>query len=442
MVGDALIAAIVFLVVLAGIVSRKIDEVALALLGVVAMVVLVRGYSVEEAFSYIDWDIMAILFGMWVITGYMIRGGLAEAVVDKLLDVTRDYKLVILLLALAAGFLSILVDNVLVILIFGAIALDLAKKARADPILAVLLIGFSANFMGTAMLMGDLPPQLLHSIAGVEFLDFLWWRGKPSSFPLLTLTFLLVTWIFYRLFLANQPAARVPHEESRILEQEDRGRDPDKRLLLRISLVFFALTILGMALRPRLGVPLGFITVSGAAALAVVVEILRLLGRRGLPGFPEIIGEVEWRALLFYASLFSLVGGLQASGLLEDMAGPILPYLSRGLFEAYTVSYWMVGLLSMVVEHDALLLTFLYMIRDAALQAGIDPHPLYWGMAWSATLASNATTAAAPALYIAVVLLEKDGYRVSGRTFLRYSLVYAGLSLLIMYIVTVLFWLH
>jgi hypothetical protein len=41
--------------------------------------------------------------------------------------------------------------------------------------------GFSANFMGTALLLGDLPPQMLHSVAGAEFFDFIWQFGRPSS---------------------------------------------------------------------------------------------------------------------------------------------------------------------------------------------------------------------------------------------------------------------
>ncbi len=195
-----------------------------------------------------------------------------------------------------------------------------------------------------------------------------------------------------------------------------------------------------MALRPMLGVPLGFITISGASALALTIEILRATGR-DLPDFEEIVADVEWRALLFYASLFTLVGALEVSGVLERIAESLIPYLTGSPLEAYTVSYWMVAVLSTFVEHDALLMTFLFLVKEAAASAGFDPGHLYWGMAWSATLASNMTTAAAPALYVAVVLLEKEGYKVTGKTFLKYSIPYILLSLIIHYIVTVMLWL-
>ncbi len=430
---ELLIASIIFLAVIAAIISRYIDEVAAAIFGTILLVVLLSSYDVEEAFSYIDWDILGILLGMWLITGYMIKGGLAETVVEKLTKITDDYKKLIILLALTSGFLSMLVDNVLVILLFGSITLEIAKKAKANPILALLLIGFSANFMGTALLMGDLPPQLLHKIAGAEFLDFIIWNGKLSSFPLLTITFLLVTYFYYKIFFRYSTVTKVKIERK---ESENINKP-----LLYVSIIFFFLTIFGMALRPRLGVPLGFITIAGASALSITIEIIRKTSKTPMPEFHEIIADVEWRALLFYASLFTLVGGLDASGVLAKVAEELIPYLSASPLYSYTVSYWLVALFSTFVEHDALLMTFLFLIKEAATSAAFNPYPLYWGMAWSATLASNMTTAAAPALYVALVMLEKEGYRVTGKTFLKYSIPYVMLSLIIHFIITILIWL-
>ena len=74
-----------------------------------------------------------------------------------------------------------------------------AAGARAahpgDPL--VLMIGFSANFMGTALLLGDLTPQKLHSVAGAEFCDFIWQHGRPSSFPILMTAFISTLGIMY-----------------------------------------------------------------------------------------------------------------------------------------------------------------------------------------------------------------------------------------------------
>jgi len=426
---EAALATILFIMVILAIVLRIVEEAVAALLGVFLMIIL-TSYTPEQAFNYIDWDVMAILFGMWIITGYMIKAGFSYVVLSNIKKRVSSYRALLMLLAVAAGFISMFVDNVLVILLFGSLVLEAARRSNANPVLAVLLIGFSANFMGTALLMGDLPPQLLHSVAGAEFLDFIWSHGRPSSFILLTITFIITIGSYYWIFVRKEPD-KLPQ----ISEDENKV---NKGLLL-VSSTFFVLTVIGMALRPMLGVPLGFITMMGASSLALTVELARKAGK-DWPGFDDILLEVEWRALLFYASLFSLVGGLEHSGALYRAAESLIPYLNIGGITAYSLAYWVVGGLSSIVEHDSLLLTFLYIIKNAAGAGGFNPWPLYWGMAWSATLASNTTTAAAPALYVALTLAEEKGYRVSPKEFLKYSIPFAWISLVVHFIISAIIW--
>ncbi len=425
------VAAAIFLVVVAGIVSRIIDESILGLSGLIIMIILTK-YTPLEAFHIIDWNVIAILLGMWVITGYLIEGGFAELVVDSVARRVHSYRLFLLAMVILAGFVSILVDNVLVILLFGSIVLEAARKAGGDPVLAILFVGFAANFMGTALLMGDLPPQLLHSVAGAEFLDFIWSHGRPSSFPLLTITFLLVVALMYRLFLSKEPENIV---EISPQELEKRINKP----VLLIGAAGFLATVTGMAIRPILGVPLGFITMSGAAFTALVAELYNRLTKKGVP-VERALEHVEWRALLFYASLFGLVGGLEINGVLENAAHHLMGFLSSSPYVAYSVFYWAVAALATIIEHDALLLTFLYLVRDASRMAGVNAWPLYWGMAWSATLASNLTVAAAPALYVAISMAEKEGYHVKPSTFFKYSVPFVLSSLIIQYLITLPLW--
>ncbi len=426
---EAALATILFMIVILAIVLRIVEEAVAALIGVFLMIIL-TSYTSEQAFNYIDWDVMAILFGMWIITGYMIKAGFSHVVLNNIKKRVSSYRALLMLLAVAAGFISMFVDNVLVILLFGSLVLEAARRSNANPVLAVLLIGFSANFMGTALLMGDLPPQLLHSVAGAEFLDFIWSHGRPSSFILLTITFVITLGSYYWIFVRKEP--------DKLPQISDDENTVNKGLLL-VSSTFFVLTIIGMALRPMLGVPLGFITMIGASSLALTVELAKKAGK-DWPGFDDILLEVEWRALLFYASLFSLVGGLEHSGALYKAAESLIPYLNIGGITAYSLAYWVVGGLSSIVEHDALLLTFLYIIKNAAATGGFNPWPLYWGMAWSATLASNTTTAAAPALYVALTLAEEKGYRVSPKEFLKYSIPFAWISLVVHFIISAIVW--
>jgi Na+/H+ antiporter NhaD/arsenite permease-like protein len=94
-----------------------------------------------------------------------------------------------------------------------------------------------------------------------------------------------------------------------------------------------------------------------------------------------------------------------------------------------------------VVEHDAYILTILYVIRDLGETNGIDPWPLYWALVWAGTLGSNLTIAGAPALYVALTMGEKeDGIKWPLKKFLSYSVPYVIVSLVVCYLLMLLIW--
>ena len=83
-----------------------------------------------------------------------------------------------------SGFISMFIDNVVVVLMLAPVVFHIRKLYRFEATAAILFIGLCSNFMGTALLLGDLPPQMLHSVSGVEFLGFICaqprWTGAHS----------------------------------------------------------------------------------------------------------------------------------------------------------------------------------------------------------------------------------------------------------------------
>lgn len=429
-----LVALGIFVATVIGIILLPLDRLAVTLAGLVALI-LATEYTHVEAFRLVEWDVIMILLGMWIIAEYISRSSLPEAIVEYLTSRVASYSRLMFSMLLVVGFVSLFLDNVLVILLFSKLAIDIARASGRSPLTAALLVGIAANYMGTGLLMGDLPPQLLHVIAGAEFMDFIVFRGRPGSLLLLLASFALTLLILYR-FLFSRGAGRA----APVTVRAGGGGVRVDRELAVLSVSFLVITMVLMALRPLLGVKLGFITFSTAVALSLAVELMKRR-RPDLPGLEEILQSIEWRALIFYAALFSLVGGLEVNGVIEFIASRILVFLEGDPLVAYTVFYAVTGLLSMVIEHDALLLAMLYIVRDAAELAGIDPWPIYWGLAWAATLGSNATIAGAPALYVAVNIAEREVGRVSGLSILKVTVPFATVSLAIHYVLTVLLFL-
>ena len=402
-----------------------------ALLGVAAMVWL-GVMSDEDAFKYVDWNVMAILVSIWLIAGYFGKSGVPSWLSVQALRLSGGRPgLLVMILTFLAGVISMFVDNVVTILMMAPVALPLARALGIPATPVILMIGFGANFMGTALIIGDLPPQMLHSVAGAEFFDFIWQDGRPSSFPILMLTFLVTLGAMWAYGFRGR---------KRVTDLAALGIDAriPNPLFAAIVVGWFVGTVVAMSLREVIGVKLGFIALTGAVSLVLVLE---MLGDRVEAGsFEGSVQALDWRAIFFYIALFALVGGLEKAQILELLAHQMTPVFRENYALGATLLYWVTVPIVGLVEHDAYILTFLYTIRDLG-QAGIEPWPLYWMLLWAGTLGSNLTVAGAPALYVALSLAEKEEKRkVSLREFLAWSIPFTLVCSLVCYALGMLIW--
>ena len=431
-----LAAIIIFSVTIFLVITGVIDTVISAFLGVLAMIVC--GVMTDfDAFKFVDWNVIFILIGIWVIAIYLGKTGLPEYLASKLLVLSKgNVALFITLIGTAAGFISILVDNVVVVLMMAPVLFSVSRRYHFKACGAVLFIGLCSNFMGTALLLGDLPPQLLHSVTGIEFDGFVWHSGRPSSFFVLTATYGVVVSVFYVIFAKKFQGQKMdfdPHDLNP-------GKHIKNRLFAWLVCLVFGGTVVAMAIRPVFGVHLGWITLCGAAILVFLLEIFRK--KLDVPSFEQILAELDWRAVMFYVCLFALVGGLEKGGVIEVIAHWLVPHIQSSLAMGVTALYWVSAAICGIVEHDAYILTLLYVIRDLSAESTkIEPWPLYWSLLWAGTLGSNLTIAGAPALFVAVNLGEKeDRCKLSMREFFSYTVIYVFVSLVICYAITMVLW--
>jgi len=430
-------AVAIFLITIVLLVSRVINSVVIALCGVMAMVV--AGVMSEvEAFGFVDWNVIAILVSIWIIASYFGKTGVPEYLAARVLKLANgNLALFVTLIGLLSGFLSMFVDNVVVILIMAPVLFEVSKKYKFETFAPLLFIGFCSNFMGTALLLGDLPPQLLHSVTGIEFYEFIWQAGRPSSFVILTITYLVVVSVFYFLFKQKFESVSVGVG----FAQESGSRYVKDRRFAFIVCLMFAATIILMSLRQVTGFRLGFLAFVGAAVLVFLLEVARKLLHLEAPSFEEILGKVQWDAIFFYSALFALVGALEHVGVIRLAARVLTPCLEESLLGGVSLLYWVTAPVVAFVEHDAYILAFLYIIRDFAQPAGINPWPYYWALLFAGTLGSNLTIAGAPALYVALTMSEKEDKRkIAFKEFLSWSVKYVALSLTVCFVLLVVIW--
>jgi len=433
-----IVASIIFLGSIVLVITGWIDSVIAALLGIIAMILF--GVMTEvQAFQFVDWNVILILLSIWIISGYFGKSGVPDFLASIVFRMSKgNVAIFITAVGTLAGFVSMLIDNVVVVLMFAPVIFHACRRFNFPAFGPVLFVGLCANFMGTAMLLGDLPPQMLHSVSGIEFAGFLWHSGRPSSFFILLISYVITVAFFYWKFTKKYRGIKM--DLSIMGEEKPIDHIKDKPFAIIVCVVF-SLTILAMAFRPIFGYPLGFIALWGAITLILFFEIFKKSFTLEMPNVEQILSELDWRAIFFYVSLFALVGGLEHSGVIKLIANGITPMIQKSLIAGSSLLYWVTAPIVGIVEHDAYILTMLYVIRDLGTLQGINPWPLYWSLLWAGTLGSNLTIAGAPALFVAKNLGEKEDQRkVSLKEFFGYTLPYVIVSLISCYIPAMLIW--
>jgi len=434
MAGFDLGALIVFLAAVIAIMVLPYDKSLVALFGAIAMVLISKQYSFEDAFNAIEWDVVFVLIGTWIITGYMSKSGLPKHIVVYLSKRFRSPAVLMLLIVLLSGFLSMFLTNVLIVLLFGELAISIASMYGLDPLVAAMAVGLAANYMGTALMVGDFPPLLLHKVAGAEFLDFIVFKGVPSSMPLLTTSFLATVSVFYFWWFKGLRGKALRLDESQFNQVR-----LDKATAIASVLGLITFIVLA-ALRPILGVGLGALAICSAVFTALVLEVLRHKLRKGdsIPPFEAVIKDLDWGVVLYYAALYVLVGGLKAGGVLRSFAEAVTSFIGGDLIPSYTAIFWLTALLSAVVEYDALILFLLLLIKEVGTVSGVNVWPFYWAVAWAGSLGCNATIVAAPTLYVALSVAEKArGRRANLSEWMKLTLPFTITALAVHYVISI-----
>ncbi|MHB8110379.1 MAG: SLC13 family permease [Syntrophorhabdaceae bacterium] len=430
-------ALVVFLASIILVITGWVDSVIAALGGILLMVFL-GVYTDVAAFKIVDWNVIFILLSIWIISGYFGRSGVPDYLSALMLKLSKgNIAFFVVSIGMLAGFVSMLIDNVVVVIMFAPVIFHACRKFGFPAFHPVLFVGLCANFMGTAMLLGDLPPQMLHSVSGIEFSGFIWQFGRPSSFFILLISYVITCWMFYLIFKKKYKGMRM---DVASIQEKPSDHIKDKPFAI-VSCGIFFLTILAMAFRPVFGYHLGFIAMWGAIALILFFQMFGKHFTVETPDVEHILAELDWRAIGFYVALFALVGGLEHAGVIKIVTNAITPIIQKSLIVGSTALFWITAPIVGIVEHDAYILTLLYVIRDLGKDTGINPWPLYWMLLWAGTLGSNLTVAGAPALFVAKNLGEKeDQRRVGLKEFLGITVPYVIVSLIACYIPAMLIW--
>lgn len=410
----------IFVVSYIAIASEKFPRHWVALLGG-GTLVLTGVLTFQEAFSYINWETLGLLAGMFVLVAILTEAGFFSWMATTSLKKVNFHPsyLFVILFALAA-VMAMFMDSITVILFLSSLTIQLCRLLKLDPIPLVIAEVCAANTGGAATLVGDPPNVILGTTLGFSFIDFVTHTGPISMGAAL-----LMLIIFY---FTNRQRLRKAHEtltQDTIREIEALHKEPMHAHLTRIGLACFGLAVVLLVFHNPLSLVLGF-HISSAAAALIPAALALILVRPG--NARKVVLRVDSESILFFAGLFVIIGGLEKVHVFETIADQLAQLSAVGHNGMVMALHWGPGLASGIVDNVPLALAMSYMLGSMNGQPGMpNLGMMVWALALGVDIGGNLTPIGASANVVAYSVVERDHGHIGWK---RWVLVAAPPTLL------------
>jgi Na+/H+ antiporter NhaD/arsenite permease-like protein len=392
MIIPAVLSSLIFLTSLVLIFSEKIHRSIVAIAGgvfIVGLGKLLGFYSEEAALEAIDFNTLGLLLGMMILVAMLEPTGFFQYIAVWAARVSggKPVRLFVLLGSITT-VLSMFLDNVTTVVLIAPVTILICEILGISPLPYLIAEALLSNTGGVATLVGDPPNVLIGSAAGFSFVDFLYY-----SLPVV-----VVAWVAALLllrFLFREELMMWPRNAEAVMSLDPAQSLDDPKKARRILLVL-NLSILLFFFHHRLHISPSFIAVTAAAVALLWVQ----------PDIQDLFKRVEWSVLIFFSSLFVMVGGLEAAGVLDAIVGVLegLSYIPPLWFGVSLI--WIVAGLSAIVDNIPITIALIPVIRGLGA-SGMDVDPLWWALAFGAGFGGNGTIIGSTANIIVTTLSEK-----------------------------------
>ncbi len=350
-----------------------LDRPGAAVLGAVLMVAC-GVLSFDEAWQAIDARTIVLLLGMMILNVLLEESGFFELAAVTVLARTRSPVSLLVGLVILSAVLSALFLNDTVCLMLTLPVLAIVHRGGWPALPYLVALAMSANVGSVMTVVGNPQNMLIGNYSGLSYAAFLLWMAPVGAVSLAALVGILV--LHYRPQLrmpAQQPLADAGRERPRV----------DRRLL-------------GQSLCVLAGVLVAFVTVGDLPLSAMGGAMLLLLISRRSPA--AIFGRVNWVLLAFFAGLFVVVRGLEATGVVADAAQTIQPLYGNSLATQIPVFTATTVIGSNVVSNVPLVV-----LARGVVPGLIEPQLMWLVLAMASTLAGNLTI---PGSVATLIVLE------------------------------------
>ena len=353
----------------------------------------------------IDFNVLLMIAGTMGLVQLFIDSKMPALLSDLIMEKVPNVQMAAVALALFAGVISAFVDNVATVLMIAPIAMEICKKLKTNPVPFIISIAVSSNLQGAATLVGDTTAIMLGSYANMSFLDFFFYKGRPSIFWAVELgalaSAMILAWLFRK---EKSPIPKVP------------ARTKVNDFVPTYLLVgMIALLISASFIPNKPAITNGLI----CTFLLVLGMVYTLFKTQSVSAAISPIKAIDFETIGLLFGLFLVIGGITHMGVVDAVANLLAQMGGGSLFVIYTVIVWASVLFSAFIDNIPYVATMLPVVTGLAAALNVDPTLLYFGLLSGATLGGNCTPIGASANITGIGILRRAGYEVKSGDFFR-----------------------
>ena len=369
----------------------------------------------------IQWNALLVIIGMMGLIEIFTKSGMPSYLADSLVLHSKSPKGAILLLAIFAGLISAITDNVATVLMVVPIALTICKKTNINPVAPIIAISISANLQGAATLVGDTTCIMLANHLDLSFSDFFYIDGKLGMFFVVEISAIVAT-ILLGFLLPRYKGLKLPT----ITKTKVSYYYPTVILLIMIVLlVAFSFIPIKNAILADL--------IQGIIVIAamLICFIINAFKSKNLKDTKDAIKNFDFTTILLLFGLFIIIGNVATVGIIEDIGNFFVKVSGGNAFALYSILVFGSVIISAFIDNIPYVATMLPVISTITTSLSIaNPLVFYFGMLSGATLGGNITPIGASANITSLGILQKEGHTVKPLTFMKYSVPFTLVAVL------------
>lgn len=400
------VSLIIFGVTFGLIISEKIHRTVIGAFGAILMVLfgmVGKFYTPEQALEAIDFNTIGLLMGMMIIIAILEETGAFQYLGIYAAKKTKGNPwMLVVALGTLTTVLSFILDNVTTIILIVPVTIIITKILKINPMPILMAEALLSDTGGVATLVGDPPNIMIGSAANFGFNTFLT-HSLPVVFVAWLATLLTLKLVF------RKELREKPQNIDELMKMDEREAITDKNTL-KIIIFILILVVILFFMHSSLHLAPSIVALIGAALALLFVSPKK--------DPQKIFAKIELSVLVFFASLFVIVGGLEHSGVLEYLAEILLKGGTDNIVLTAIIVLWASAIFSALVDNIPFTVAMIPMIAHLQTQ-GLEVNLLWWALVFGVGFGGNGSPIGSTANIVVVSKSEQTDHPITFKSWFR-----------------------